>query len=80
MTDKPKIFSGEKSKRFWAAVWGYWDMLKGKDPMDEDTRFNILYKYGCKAQDLEKELTKLKSSIDEEKRHSDGNRRTNQGD
>ena len=65
MTDTPKIFSGDASKEFWGAVWGYWDMLKGKKPMDEQTRFDILYKYGCLAQELETELDKLKEVANE---------------
>lgn len=52
-------------KRFWDAVWGYWDMPKVENPMDEQTRFDILYDYGCKAQELEAEFYKLKEAANE---------------
>ena len=66
MTNKPKVFSGAASNRFWAAVWGYWDRLEGKKPLKEQTRFEILCEYGVKAQELEDELYKLKGEADNE--------------
>lgn len=53
-------FCGDDSAPFWQAVWGYYDMTKKKKPMPAEKRFEVLYRYGCRAQQIEEELLSRK--------------------
>lgn len=50
------IFSGDDSLEFWRAVNG--------EIKDSDVRHDILYTYGCRAQEMETKLTKLEAASD----------------
>lgn len=62
---KPLTFSGRRSVPFWGAVWGYYDMSDKKRRMPAAERFDLLYSYGCRAQELESEIVRLQAVLDE---------------
>jgi hypothetical protein len=61
MAKRKMTFCGDDSKPFWRAVWGYYDMGEKKNPMPAEERFDVLYRYGCRAQQIEEELADLRS-------------------
>ena len=61
-------FGGGASLPFWQAVWGFYDMLDGQLPMPEQRRDDILYDYGCKAQEMESEYKHALDALAEARR------------
>lgn len=64
-------FGGDASIPFWQAVWGFYDTTDGEKPMPKQERDDILYDYGCKAQEMESEYKHALDAFVEARRERD---------
>jgi hypothetical protein len=56
-------FAGKASEPFWQAVWGYYGMSSKRRRMGAAKRFDLLYSYGCRAQELEETIKQLRAAV-----------------